>query len=207
MLDHFALPGDDDHPAARASAGIAADLLAPHAATADDPTRGVDPTHLDALVKAGLRSTRGPVAEGGHGADELVDAAVVEHLCGACGTTWFLTTQHRFPQGPTRGPLAGLPAEAIMHGPAAERQRAGPAAATTTRAGIAIAPPRRPGPPAVRAEPAGSGRTFHGTADGRFVLALPPAEQRWVREAPFPLVQAQTAGVRVARLRAFAGRA
>lgn len=32
-------------------------------------------------------------------------------------------------------------------------------------------------------------------------------EQRWAREAAFHLVQAQTAGVRVAQLRAFAGRA
>jgi hypothetical protein len=218
VLDHFARLGVDDHPAARAAAGIAADLLAPHAATADDPTHGVDPAHLGTLAQAGLLSTRIPVAEGGHGAGELVDAAVVEHLSGGCGATWFLTTQHRFPQALARGPLAGLPPEAITLGPAAGCHRSALAAATT-RAGIAIAHVRRPGRPAVRAEPAGSGWTLHGTADwctgwglldvvmiagctadGRFVLALLPARERTGLRAGAPLPLAVMGGTRTVAL-------
>ena len=94
-----------------------------------------------------------PVTEGGHGASSRVDAEVVELLSGGCGATWFLTTQHRFPQQLARGPLPDLDPAAIRLGPAAGTHRAA-LAGVTERAGIAIAHIRRPGPPAVRAEPA-----------------------------------------------------
>ncbi|MBW0118464.1 acyl-CoA dehydrogenase family protein [Pseudonocardia abyssalis] len=216
VLEHFALPGVDGHPAVVAAARIAADLLVPHAATADDAAHGVDPAHLDVLAEAGLLSTRVPVAEGGHGADESVDAAVVEQVAGACGATWFLTTQHRVPQALSRGPLPGL--DGYRAGPAADRYRARLSAATT-RAGIAIAHVRRPGPPAVRAEPAGTGWTFHGaadwctgwglldvvmiaatTADDRFVLALLPARERPGLRAGAPLPLAVMGGTRTVAL-------
>lgn len=195
------------HPAVAAAARIGADVLAPHAGDADDPRHGVDPLHLAMLAEHGLLSVRMPLVEGGHGAGERVDAEVVELVSGSCGATWFLTTQHRFPQALSRGSLAGLAPEAIERGPAAERHRAALASARTS-AGIAIAHIRRPGPPAVRAEPAAGGWTFTGTADwctgwglidvvmiaaatadDRFVLALLPARaQPGLRPgAPLPL--------------------
>jgi alkylation response protein AidB-like acyl-CoA dehydrogenase len=207
-----------EHPAVHAAARIAADVLAPHAGAADDPARGVDPTHLAQLAGHGLLSVRIPVAEGGHGADDRVDAETVELVSGACGATWFLTTQHRFPQGLSRGPLPGLSPDAIVLGPAAARYRAALAAATTS-AGIAIAHIRRPGPPAVRARPAGTGWTFHGTADwctgwglidvvmiaattadDRFVLALLPAHERQGLRAGPPLPLAVMGGTRTVAL-------
>lgn len=195
------------HPAVVAAERIAREQLAPHAAAADDPARGVDPAHLALLAGAGLQGVTMPVAEGGHGAVPRVDAEVVELLSGACGATWFLTTQHRFPQQLTRGPLPGLAPDAIVPGPAAAVHRTALAGATE-RAGIAVAHLRRPGPPAVRAEPDGAGWTLHGTADWctgwglidlvmiaattpdeRFVLAVLPAhEQPGLRAgAPLPL--------------------
>jgi alkylation response protein AidB-like acyl-CoA dehydrogenase len=207
-----------EHPAVRSAARIAADVLAPHAGAADDPAHGVDPAHPALLARHGLLSVRIPVAEGGHGADERVDAETVELTSGACGATWFVTTQHRFPQALSRGPLPGLAPEAIALGPAAERHRAGLAAASTA-AGIAIAHIRRPGPPAVRAEPRGSGWTFSGTADwctgwglidvvmiaaatpdDRFVLALLPAVERPGLRAGAPLPLAVMGGTRTVAL-------
>ncbi|WP_433279606.1 hypothetical protein ACQPZA_07715 [Pseudonocardia xinjiangensis] len=207
-----------EHPAVRSAARIAADVLFPHAVAADDPARGVDPAHPALLARLGLLSVRIPVAEGGHGADERVDAETVELTSGACGATWFVTTQHRFPQALSRGPLPGLAPEAITLGPAAERHRAGLAAASTA-AGIAIAHIRRPGPPAVRAEPRGSGWTFSGTADwctgwglidvvmiaattpdDRFVLALLPASERPGLRAGAPLPLAVMGGTRTVAL-------
>ncbi|GAA1332286.1 acyl-CoA dehydrogenase family protein [Pseudonocardia xinjiangensis] len=207
-----------EHPAVRSAARIAADVLFPHAVAADDPARGVDPAHPALLARHGLLSVRIPVAEGGHGADERVDAETVELTSGACGATWFVTTQHRFPQALSRGPLPGLAPEAITLGPAAERHRAGLAAASTA-AGIAIAHIRRPGPPAVRAEPRGSGWTFSGmadwctgwglidvvmiaatTPDDRFVLALLPASERPGLRAGAPLPLAVMGGTRTVAL-------
>lgn len=208
-----------EHPAALAAARIATATLAPHAEAADDPARGVDPAHLTELVAHRLLSITVPTDEGGYGADVLVDAEVVEQISGGCGATWFLTTQHRFPQALSRGPLTGLRPDAIALGPAADRHRAALATAGT-RAGIAIAHIRRPGPPAVRAEPAGTGWTLSGAADwctgwglidvvmiaattpdDRFVLALLPArEQRGLRAtAPLPL--SVMAGTRTVALR------
>jgi alkylation response protein AidB-like acyl-CoA dehydrogenase len=207
------------HPAVRAAARIAAEVLAPHAVAADDPAHGVDPTHLALLAADGLLSVKIPTAEGGHGADDRVDAETVELVSGACGATWFLATQHRFPQGLSRGPLPGLPADAVESGPAAPRHRAGLADAST-RAGIAIAHVRRPGPPAVRAEPArGGGWRFSGRADwctgwgvldivmiagsapdDRFVLTLLPARDRPGLRAGAPLPLAVMGGTRTTTL-------
>jgi alkylation response protein AidB-like acyl-CoA dehydrogenase len=150
------------HPAVRAVRRIARDVLVPHAAAADDPARGVDPAHLDLLVEAGQLAVTVPVEEGGLGGDARVGIEAVELLSGACGATWFVVTQHQMPQAVTRGVL-GL-GERLTPGPAAERHRAG-LASGTTRAGIAVAHLRRPGPPAVRAEPDGAGWRLSGTSD------------------------------------------
>lgn len=210
--------GIGEHTAVERARQLAAELLAPHAAAADDPAHGVPAGHLDALAAAGLLGARMPVAEGGLGAGERDDATAVEHLAGACGATWFVATQHRTPQALSRGPLPGLDGGAVVLGPAAERHRAGLAAATT-RAGLALAHVRRPGPPAVRAEPTTGGWTVRGTADwctgwglvdvvmlaavapgDRFVLALVPARtQPGLRAGP-PLPLAVMGGTRTVAL-------
>ncbi|GAY09819.1 acyl-CoA dehydrogenase family protein [Pseudonocardia sp. N23] len=185
------------HPAVAAMTRLCDDMIGPHAPAADDPARGVDPAHPRALAAAGLLSVRVPATEGGLGASQRVDVETVELLAGTCGATWFVVTQHRNPQGDSTSPIKGLHADAYRHGPAAARHRPGLAAATTLT-GIAVAHIRRPGPPAVRAEPApGGGWRFTGTADwctgwgitdltmiaattttGRFVFALVPTAPR-----------------------------
>jgi alkylation response protein AidB-like acyl-CoA dehydrogenase len=185
------------HPAVAATTRLCADVIGPHAPAADDPGRGVDPAHPRALAAAGLLSVRVPVAEGGLGAAQRVDVETVELLAGTCGATWFVVTQHRNPQADSTSPIKGVAAGAYRHGPAAARHRPGLAAATTL-AGIAVAHIRRPGAPAVRAEPAaGGGWRLTGTAawctgwgitdltmiaattpTGRFVFALVPTAPR-----------------------------
>lgn len=206
------------HPAVVAAARIADDVLAPHAAAADDPARGVDPAHLALLADARLLSVTMPAAEGGYGAGPRVDAEAVELLSGACAATWFVTTQHNTPQTMSREPLKGLDPGAMTLGPAAERCRAGLATAAIT-AGIAIAHIRRPGPAAVRAEAHGSGWLFSGTADwctgwglidmvmiaattadDRFVLALLPANERPGLRAGAPLPLSVMGGTRTVAL-------
>ncbi|TCK25617.1 acyl-CoA dehydrogenase family protein [Pseudonocardia endophytica] len=160
-------PTADDlaaHPAVVAAAGVAADVLEPQAAAADDPSRGVPRSTLDTITQAGLLSVTVPVDEGGHGGGQREEAEVVERLAGACGATWFVGTQHRTPQLMSRGGPRGMPAEAFRAGPAADGHRAGLATATT-QAGIAVAHLRRHGPPAVTAEPHGTGWRLHGRSD------------------------------------------
>jgi alkylation response protein AidB-like acyl-CoA dehydrogenase len=213
-------PAVGTHPVVAATVRICDDLLAPHAPAADDPARGVDPAHLRALAAAGLLSVKIPVAEGGCGADDRVDAESVELLSGACGATWFVVTQHRNPQGLSRGRVKGLPDEAFGCGPAAQRHRAALADASRLT-GIAIAHLRRPGRPAVRAEPArGGGWRFTGAADwctgwgltdlvmigattpdDRYVFALLPAAERPGLRAGPPVPLAVMGGTRTVGLR------
>ncbi len=212
-------PAVTAHPAVHAATAIADDLLAPHATAADDPARGVDPAHVAVLADAGLLSVGIPRDEGGHGAGDQVDAEAVELVSGACGATWFVTTQHQMPQGMSRGRLAGLADEAVVVGPAADRYRAGLADASV-RAGIAVAHLRRPGAPAVRADPApGGGWLFTGrapwctgwglldlvligatTAADRYVFALLPARERPGLRAGTGLPLCVMAGTRTVEL-------
>ena len=220
VADLFAPPlAVASHPVTLATARICAELLEPHAAAADDPARGVDRAHVRALADAGLLSVKIPVAEGGHGATGRVDVESVELVAAACGATWFVVTQHRNPQGYARGDLRGLPAEACRLGPAADLHRAALADAGCLT-GIAIAHIRRPGPPAVRAEPApGGGWTFTGRADwctgwgltdlvmiaaataaDRHVYALVPAVERPGLRAGAPIPLAVMGGTRTVGL-------
>lgn len=105
-----------------------------------------------------------PADEGGYGAGARVDAETVELLAGACGATWFVGTQHRTPLQLARGGPVDLPEGTVRTGPAAARHRAELSTATR-RAGIAIAHLRRPGAPAVTAEPDGSGWRLRGRSD------------------------------------------
>jgi alkylation response protein AidB-like acyl-CoA dehydrogenase len=182
-------PSVAGHPAVRAAGRLARDVLAPHAAVADDPGRGVDPAHLAQLADAGLYAVTVPTDEGGLGGDVRGDLETVELLSGACGATLFVQTQHQLPQVAARG-LLGEP------GPAATLYRS-ELSTGRTRAGIALAHLRRPGPPAVRADPDGTGWRFTGsadwctgwglldlvmiaavTSDDRIVLALLPGRDR-----------------------------
>jgi alkylation response protein AidB-like acyl-CoA dehydrogenase len=208
--------GVAEHPAVRAVARLAADVLVPHAAAADDPARGVDPAHLALCADAGLLAVGVPTAEGGLGGDSRVDIEVVERLSGACGATWFVLTQHQMPQAVARGRL--VPEGRWTPGPAVEQHRAG-LASGRTRAGIAVAHLRRPGPPAVRAEPDGAGWRLTGisdwctgwglvdvvmiagtAADGRIVLALVPARDAPGLHAGSPLRLSVMGGTRTVPL-------
>lgn len=143
------------HPAVTVARQLCAAALEPHAAAADDPQRGVRRDHLEALAAAGLYSVTVPTDEGGLGACAAVEAEVVEMLSGACGATWFVLTQHEAPQALVRGRLA-LDAEAATVLPAAQRHHDSLCRGSVL-AGIALAHLRRPGAPAVAAEPDGRG--------------------------------------------------
>ena len=207
-------PAVAGHPAVRAVHRIARDVLAPHAPAADDPARGVDPVHLALLAEAGQLAVTVPAEEGGLGGDARVGIEAVELLSGACGATWFVVTQHQMPQAVARGTLglAGAP------GPAVERHRSG-LSSGRTRAGIAVAHLRRPGPPAVRAEPDGAGWRLTGTSDwctgwglidlvmiagttpdDRVVLALVPARDAPGLRAGAPLRLSVMGGTRTVPL-------
>ena len=150
----------------RAAARIAAETLAPHAARRRRPRPAASTrAHLAELVRHRLLSITIPAAEGGHGADVRVDAEVVEQLSGGCGATWFVTTQHRFPQALSRGPLTGLRPDAIAN---SARPRPGTAPAWPPRTRWPASPSRTSAGPArprcapSRPAPAGP---LHGAAD------------------------------------------
>ncbi|MQA12789.1 MAG: acyl-CoA dehydrogenase [Pseudonocardiaceae bacterium] len=156
VAELFAPPAEvAAHPAVTAARRLCDELLEPHAAAADDPARGVRREHLDALADAGLFSMTVPTDEGGLGASAAVDREVIELLAGACGATWFVLTQHETPQNLVRGRLPPDP-DAATAGPAATRHHQALCDGSAL-AGIALAHLRRPGPPAVTAEPDGRG--------------------------------------------------
>ncbi|HEY2224911.1 acyl-CoA dehydrogenase family protein [Actinomycetospora sp.] len=122
------------------------DLLLVNAADSDHPAIGVQRSILRCLAAQGLYSIAAPVADGGLGHDERALFEVEEVLAGADAATWFVLTQHRSPQALTAGssyPAADEYREALARG--------------DELGGIAIAHLRRPGEPAVRAQPGRSG--------------------------------------------------
>ncbi|MFP5022806.1 acyl-CoA dehydrogenase family protein [Pseudonocardia phyllosphaerae] len=196
-----------EHPAVAAAHDVAERVLAPRAAESDDPAVGVRRDALQDVAKAGLLSVTVPARDGGYGADARTDAETVEILAGACGATWFVGTQHRNSQALALGGSAALPDGAVRTGPAAETYRTALATASQ-RGGIAIAHLRRPGPPAVTAEPDGDGWRLRGHSDWctgwgltdlvmigavapgeRYLFVLVPAGERsgLVAGAPLPL--------------------
>lgn len=213
VADLFAPPPEvAAHPAVMAAHRLCADVLEPHAADADDLARGVRRDHLDALAAEGLYSVTVPVEDGGLGASAAVATEVVELLAGACGATWFVLTQHETPQALVRGRLALHP-DTVTAGPAATRHHRALCRGSAL-AGIALAHLRRPGPPAVTAEPDGrggyllSGRSEWCTGwglldlllvaatapDGRVVFGLIEATERDGLRAGAPLPLAVMAG-------------
>ncbi|NMO88202.1 acyl-CoA dehydrogenase family protein [Actinomycetospora sp. TBRC 11914] len=185
------------------------DMLLLNAADADDPAIGVQRSMLRCLAAQGLYSVAAPVADGGLGHDERTLAEVEEVLAGADAATWFVMTQHWSPQGLTAGssyPAADEYRRALAHG--------------DELGGIAIAHVRRPGTPAVRAEPDGHGGwRFRGRAewctgwglvdlvliaaisdDDRVVFALLPAHERRGLRASAPYALAVMGGTRTVGL-------
>ncbi len=136
-----------------AARGLADDLLFPDAMRVD----GLDVlpvAHLDALAALGLYGAPAPVQAGGLGLDLAATCAVVEELAGGCLTTTFVWLQHR-------GLVMTLAAEGT---PAALRDRwLGPACRGEVRGGIALTG-LIPGPPQLRARPAGGGWRLDGEA-------------------------------------------
>lgn len=201
------------HPAVAAAREVADDLLA-GAAGSDDPARGVRRETLRDLAGRGLVSVLVPTGWGGSGADARVAAEVEEILAGADAATWFVLTQHRYPQRLTTEPAPGE-----TPGPAADRHAAALARGDAL-AGIALAHLRRPGPPAVRATPDGEGGwrldgrsdwcTGWGlvdlvlvaavTDDERIVFSLIPAVERPGLTATDPLPLAVMGGTRTVAL-------
>ncbi len=129
------------HPAVQRAERLAHDLLIPAAQRVD--VEGLPRGHIEAARSAGLIGLAGPVSAGGGGASPPVLRAVTETLSGACGTTWFVLTQHH------------LPLATVEHsGSAAARQAyLQPLASGDRLAGVAVAHLRRPGPATVTATP------------------------------------------------------
>ena len=108
---------------------------------------------LDVLAVAGLYGLFVPEPLGGLGVDATTGGLVIEALAGGCLTTTFVWLQHQF--------------SAVLisaSGPAMRSRWIGDLAAGRCRAGVAFAHLRRPGPPAVRAEPTSNGWTISGSA-------------------------------------------
>ena len=140
LVPELAAPPDVAvHPAVRATRRLAAGLLVPQAQHVD--VHGVGRGHVDALAAAGLLGLDAPVAAGGAGVLPAVAREVAELLGGACGTTWFVATQHGRPAQVAVGARSGTAAAAW-----------GPRLASgAALAGVAFTHVRRPGPPPVRA--------------------------------------------------------
>ena len=133
--------------------GLADDVLFPEAMRVD--SLDVLPVaHLGALAAAGLYGAPVPVQEGGLGLDLVTACAVTEELASGCLATTFVWLQHR-------GLAVTLAAEGT---PAVLRDRwLGPACLGQVRGGIALGG-LIPGPPLLRARPAGGGWRLDGEA-------------------------------------------
>src|ERR1700712_502748 len=185
------------------------EMLLLNAADSDIPAIGVQRSMLRCLAAQGLFSVAAPVADGGLGHGERELCEVEEVLAGADAATWFVLTQHRSPQALTAEssyPAADEYRKALAHG--------------DELGGLAVAHLRRPRPPAVRAEPDGSGGwrftgrtewcTGWGLVDlvliaavsdaGEVVFALLPAHERRGLRASEPYSLAVMAGTRTVGL-------
>ncbi|MEV5319972.1 acyl-CoA dehydrogenase family protein [Streptomyces sp. NPDC052687] len=83
------------HPVVTGARRLARDLLLPHAERVDQ--EGLPPGHLAAVRASGVLGVSAPREYGGAGAPDAVAREVQEILAGACGTTWFVQTQHHTP--------------------------------------------------------------------------------------------------------------
>ena len=136
-----------------AARGLADDVLFPDAMRVDH-LDVLPVAHLDALAAAGLYGAPAPAGAGGLGLDLPEVGEVVEELASGCLATTFVWLQHR-------GLAMTLAADGT---PAALRDRwLGPACLGQVRGGIALGG-LIPGPPLLRARPAGGGWRLDGEA-------------------------------------------
>lgn len=154
MPEHLATPAEvAGHPAVLRAESLAADLLRPNAQHVD--IHGLPRSHLDAARQAGLVTLAGTADLGEAGPTPGVVRAVAETLSGACGTTWFVLTQHALPLAMVRGSRnEGLRVAYLDQ-----------LAAGDPLAAVAYTHVRRPGAPAVTGRPAGDGWVIDGTVD------------------------------------------
>ncbi len=172
---------------------LADELLFP-AALATDAADSVPASHLDEFASRGLYGLSGPTNTEGLGVDRSTLLTVIETLAGGCLSTTFLWQQHLM--------LVATLAETST---ALSREWLTPLCRGERRAGVAFAHLRRPGPPAVAAQPDGSGWRLTGSAPWvtgwgridvvRFGATLPDGNIVWC------LVDAEEGGaVSVSRL-------
>ncbi|MDX6255974.1 MAG: hypothetical protein QOJ11_2308 [Frankiales bacterium] len=151
QLDPLAAEGRvAGHPLVLAAAALAEDLLLPCAEAVDQSE--VPATHVAAIGSAGLLAPTAAAELGGGGAPAAVGRAVSELLAGACGSTWFVVTQHGTP-------VRTLSGSANLE---LREQWLGALASGSALAGIALAHLRRPGPPPVTGVRVTGGWTVSG---------------------------------------------
>jgi alkylation response protein AidB-like acyl-CoA dehydrogenase len=136
-------------PLVAAARRVADEVLAPSAQQVDRTV--VPPEHLRALAAEQLLAPTAPPELGGGGASAAVGREVAEVLAGACGATWFVTTQHH------------LPVRSLLTSTNASLQQRWlrPLASGEVMAGIALAHLRRPGAP-VNGRPVADGWRVSG---------------------------------------------
>ncbi|MFJ5518623.1 acyl-CoA dehydrogenase family protein [Streptomyces griseoluteus] len=139
-----------DHPLVVRARLLAAELLEPEAERVDQ--EGVPASHIEAVKRSGLLGLTAPAEYGGSAAPPAVVREVSEILAGACGSTWFVQSQHH------------TPVQILARGePAARERLLGPLARGELLSGVAYAQLRaHPGAP-VGARRDGTGWRFDGT--------------------------------------------
>ncbi|MGW4291283.1 acyl-CoA dehydrogenase family protein [Streptomyces sp. NPDC004673] len=138
-----------DHPLVSRARRLASELLVPEAERVDQ--EGVPASHIEAVRRSGLLGLTAPVAYGGSAAPPAVVREVAEILAGACGSTWFVQSQHH------------TPVQVLARGePAARERLLGPLARGELLSGVAYAQLRAHPKAPVRARHDGSGWRFDG---------------------------------------------
>ncbi|MFI8348811.1 acyl-CoA dehydrogenase family protein [Streptomyces sp. NPDC085596] len=138
-----------DHPLVARARLLAAEVLEPEAERVDQ--EGVPASHIEAVKRSGLLGLTAPAGYGGAAAPPAVVREVSEILAGACGSTWFVQSQHHTPvQVLTRGE------------PDARDRLLGPLARGELLSGVAYAQLRAHPEAPVRAHHDGTGWRFDG---------------------------------------------
>ena len=161
-------PAAEGH-AAVAAAGTVADLLRADANDVD--LHGMTRARVDLVAGAGLLGLAAPAGLGGGDAPAAVVREVSELVAGACGTTWFVLTQHRAPMD-----AAATTSRRPLH-----ERWAAPLAGGDALGAVAFAHLRRPGPPTVRATRVAAGWQVEGSLDWVTGWASPTCSCSWPR--------------------------
>ncbi len=175
----------DESEIIRSARALGEAILGPSAEMSDQ-LPGPNPANFVALAEAGLLGLGAPREFGGLEASGATQRETTQILASFCGVTTFIQAQHH---GPCRmiasGPNSGLKELLLPDLARGKRMCA-----------ISFAHLRRPGPPALRAEPVEGGFRLHGTApwvtgwglmdqvvfgatlpDGRFIYLWSPGDR------------------------------